>query len=92
MINESNADHPVFTPLIYDPNAAPGRRFTVAPISSNIPRMYHSTATLIPDGSILLGKHSAFFTHTPYLTPKTSAGSNPNSDVIFNVTYPTEYR
>ncbi|KAL4260898.1 Glyoxal oxidase [Pleurotus pulmonarius] len=74
MINESNADHPVFTPLIYDPNAAPGKRFSLAPVSSNIARMYHSTATLIPDGSILL------------------AGSNPNSDVIFNVTYPTEYR
>lgn len=56
MINESNADHPNFTPLIYDPNAAPGRRFTVAPVSSNIARMYHSTATLIPDGSILLGE------------------------------------
>ncbi|KAJ8701466.1 hypothetical protein PTI98_000241 [Pleurotus ostreatus] len=54
-VGQSNADHPNFTPFIYDPNAPAGRRFSSAGVTSKIARMYHSTATVIPDGSILIG-------------------------------------
>ncbi|KAJ7200643.1 glyoxal oxidase N-terminus-domain-containing protein [Mycena pura] len=51
----SNADHPAFTPVVYDPTAPVGRRFSSQGIpASTIPRMYHSSATLTPNGSILL--------------------------------------
>ncbi|KAJ7193750.1 glyoxal oxidase N-terminus-domain-containing protein [Mycena pura] len=51
----SNADHPAFTPVVYDPTAPGGRRFSSQGIpASTIPRMYHSSATLTPNGSILL--------------------------------------
>ncbi|KAJ7800826.1 glyoxal oxidase N-terminus-domain-containing protein [Mycena olivaceomarginata] len=51
----SGADHPAFTPVVYDPTGATGRRFSSQGIpASTIPRMYHSTATLTPNGSILL--------------------------------------
>ncbi|KAF8155223.1 glyoxal oxidase N-terminus-domain-containing protein [Mycena galopus ATCC 62051] len=51
----SNADHPAFTPVIYDPTGPAGRRFSSQDIpASAIPRLYHSTATLTPNGSILL--------------------------------------
>ncbi|THU96596.1 hypothetical protein K435DRAFT_839024 [Dendrothele bispora CBS 962.96] len=54
-IGESNADHPAFTPSLYDPLAAPGKRFTQEGLpTTDIARMYHSTATLTPNASILL--------------------------------------
>ncbi|KAF4581352.1 putative PKS/NRPS-like protein biosynthetic cluster [Pleurotus pulmonarius] len=53
-IGQSNADHPNFAPFIYDPTAPAGHRFSHAGVTSQIPRMYHSTATVIPDGSILI--------------------------------------
>ncbi|KDQ22213.1 hypothetical protein PLEOSDRAFT_1109334 [Pleurotus ostreatus PC15] len=52
---ESNADKPALTAAVYDPDAPLGRRFSSADIpASRIPRMYHSTASLTPDGSVLL--------------------------------------
>ena len=55
MIGQSNADNPAFTPVIYDPTAAAGSRFTSAGIpASAIARLYHSTATLTPNGSVLV--------------------------------------
>ncbi|KAF8870522.1 glyoxal oxidase N-terminus-domain-containing protein [Mucidula mucida] len=54
-IGSSDADHPALTPVVYDPAAPLGQRFSSDGIpTSEIPRMYHSTATLIPDGGILL--------------------------------------
>jgi len=51
----SNADHPAFTPVVYDPSGPAGYRFNSDGIpASTIPRMYHSTATLTPNGSILI--------------------------------------
>ena len=63
-VGQSNADNPVFTPVIYDPRASNGKRFyrdDHMPVSS-IPRLYHSVATLTPRGDIII------------------AGSNPNFD------------
>ncbi|CAE6504231.1 unnamed protein product [Rhizoctonia solani] len=54
-VGSSNADDPVFTPVLYDPRAPLGRRFSSEGMPlSNIPRLYHSVATLVPDGSIMI--------------------------------------
>ncbi|XP_071728246.1 aldehyde oxidase GLOX-like [Rutidosis leptorrhynchoides] len=45
---------PVLTPVIYRPDNPKGTRFEVQ-TGSGTPRMYHSTALLIRDGSILVG-------------------------------------
>jgi len=38
-------------PVIYDPNAAAGSRWSRDGLNaSTVPRMYHSAATLLPDG------------------------------------------
>lgn len=65
------ATTPVFTPLLYQPNAALGSRFiNLAP--SNIARMYHSSASILADARILVGgsnPHFGYvFTGTPYPT------------------------
>ena len=52
---ESLASAPVGTPAIYNPNAPPGQRWSNAGFgSSNIARLYHSSAMLLPDGSVLV--------------------------------------
>lgn len=48
------ATTPVFSPLLYRPNEALGSRFFDL-ASSNIARMYHSTANLLADGRVLVG-------------------------------------
>lgn len=50
-----NAIDPVLNPVLYEPNQPdPSKRFSVLNPTS-IPRMYHSSATLLPDGRILVG-------------------------------------
>ena len=52
---ESLASGPVLTPALYDPNAASGSRWSRTGFnSSTIPRLYHSTAILLPDASVLI--------------------------------------
>jgi len=47
----SYADNPLYMPLVYDPSKPVGSRMSSAGFTaSNIPRMYHSSATLLPDG------------------------------------------
>ena len=54
-VGESNADNPVLSPVYYNPRAPPGQRFSTAGMPrSSIPRMYHSVATLVPDGRIFI--------------------------------------
>ncbi|KAL5507236.1 hypothetical protein ACEPAH_6692 [Sanghuangporus vaninii] len=54
-IGQSYADNPVMAPAMYDPNAAAGSRWSQDGLSpSTIPRMYHSSATLLPDGSVFV--------------------------------------
>ncbi|KAG8767739.1 hypothetical protein FRC20_006244, partial [Serendipita sp. 405] len=53
--DDSLADDPVLTPVIYDPARAQGSRWNRDGLkASTIPRMYHSTATLLPDGSVMI--------------------------------------
>lgn len=49
-----NAANPNFAPLLYRPSNAAGSRFYVL-AATTIPRLYHSTANVLPDGRILVG-------------------------------------
>ncbi|KAF8891269.1 copper radical oxidase [Infundibulicybe gibba] len=53
-IGASNADHPVFAPVLYNPAAPLGKRFSGGIQASKVPRMYHSVATLTPNGDIMV--------------------------------------
>jgi hypothetical protein len=48
------ARNPALAPYLYRPNALAGKRFTVL-VASTIPRMYHSSANVFPDGRIFVG-------------------------------------
>ncbi|QRV93538.1 glyoxal oxidase [Ceratobasidium sp. AG-Ba] len=50
-IGQSYADQPIYKPVIYDPSAPAGSRWSRKGLSdSSVARMYHSSATLLPDG------------------------------------------
>ena len=52
---ESLASGPIGTPAIYNPNMPPGQRWSNAGLgTSNIARLYHSSAILLADGSVLI--------------------------------------
>ncbi|KZP18544.1 copper radical oxidase [Athelia psychrophila] len=52
---ESLASGPVGQPAIYDPNAPAGSRWSNAGLAtSDIARLYHSTAMLLPDSSVMI--------------------------------------
>ncbi|POW10014.1 hypothetical protein PSTT_06421, partial [Puccinia striiformis] len=54
-VGGSNADNPNFTPVLYDPDAPAGHRFTTEGMpTSRIPRLYHSVAALVPSGKIII--------------------------------------
>ena len=54
-VGASNADNPVLTPVLYDPTAPSGARFSSQGLpTSDIPRLYHSVATLTPNGDIMV--------------------------------------
>ncbi|KAI0266780.1 glyoxal oxidase N-terminus-domain-containing protein [Gloeopeniophorella convolvens] len=54
-IGQSYADHPILAPTIYNSSAPAGSQWSRDGLAaSTIPRMYHSTATLLPDGSVLV--------------------------------------
>ncbi|PPQ82148.1 hypothetical protein CVT24_012476 [Panaeolus cyanescens] len=51
----SFAAGPVLKPALYDPTAPLGKRWSQDNLTaSTIPRVYHSTAVLLPDGSVLI--------------------------------------
>ncbi|KAG8694739.1 hypothetical protein FRC09_009657 [Ceratobasidium sp. 395] len=54
-IGQSNAGNPAFQAVIYDPKAPAGQRFSSEGLpTSDIPRMYHSTASMLPDGCVII--------------------------------------
>lgn len=76
-IGQSYADNPALTPVLYDPNAPAGSRWSRTGFSpSTVPRMYHSSATLLPDGSVFVS----------------GSNPNSDYNVAPDVKYKTEYR
>ncbi|CAM6127551.1 unnamed protein product [Calypogeia fissa] len=59
------ASNPVYNPLLYKPSNRFGHRFRIQ-TPSMIPRLYHSTANLLPDGRILIAGSNThqFYTFT----------------------------
>ncbi|KZP19871.1 copper radical oxidase [Athelia psychrophila] len=54
-VGQSYADNALLSPAIYNPAATKGSRWSRDGLSaSTIPRMYHSSATLLPDGSVFV--------------------------------------
>ena len=54
-LGQSLASGPVGTPAIYDPTAPRGSRWSNEGFSNSpIPRLYHSSAILLPDASVLI--------------------------------------
>ncbi|KAF8508372.1 copper radical oxidase [Gautieria morchelliformis] len=54
-IGQSNADNPVLQSVLYNPAAALGARFSTQGMpASDIPRLYHSVATLTPHGEVMI--------------------------------------
>ncbi|KAI0305706.1 glyoxal oxidase [Multifurca ochricompacta] len=54
-IGQSYADHPILQPVVYNSSAPSGSQWSRDGLSASVvPRMYHSTATLLPDGSVLV--------------------------------------
>jgi len=53
--DESYATGPVGTPAIYNPNMPAGQRWSNQGLgNSQIPRLYHSSAILLPDASVMI--------------------------------------
>ncbi|GAA5979733.1 hypothetical protein JCM10908_003025 [Rhodotorula pacifica] len=53
-IGASNARDPIKQPILYDADAAKGKRFSQNFPKQKFERLYHSSATLIPDGRIFI--------------------------------------
>ncbi|KAF9035559.1 copper radical oxidase [Panaeolus papilionaceus] len=76
-IGHSYGDDPVLTPALYDPEAPLGHRWSTQGFDSSVvARMYHSSALLLPDGSVFTG----------------GSNPNPDYTVGDNIRYPTEFR
>ena len=58
------ADDPVFQPVINNSSAPTGSKFTTMP-GSTIPRLYHSAATLLPSGEVLVAGSNLYVFCTP---------------------------
>ncbi|KAL8291911.1 hypothetical protein RQP46_002169 [Phenoliferia psychrophenolica] len=69
-VGNSNAANPDFRPTLYDPLGTAGSRFTTNFPSSKIERLYHSSATLLPDGRIWISGSNPNddVSNTPYAT------------------------
>lgn len=76
-VGMSNCDHPALTPSIYTPDAPLGQRVSNEGMpTSNVPRLYHSTATLTPQGNFLIA----------------GSNPNLQAMITQNVPFPPEFR
>ncbi|KAL3702487.1 hypothetical protein R1sor_020509 [Riccia sorocarpa] len=75
----TNAFDPALNPVLYEPNAPQGLRFrTLAP--SSTPRMYPSTANLLPDGRVMVAGSSPHQNYT-FLVGQTFTDGNYPTDL-----------
>ncbi|KAJ7819906.1 glyoxal oxidase N-terminus-domain-containing protein [Mycena olivaceomarginata] len=82
-VTSSNTANPALRPILYRTTFPAGQRITQDGLaSSNIPRMYHSTASLTPKGRVLSVSLNVMV-----------SGSNPQPAVVLPpTTFPTEFR
>jgi len=75
----SLAAEEILTPAIYFPDKPNGQRWSNAGLgASTIPRMYHSTALVLPDASVFVAG--------------SNPNGDVNASVTYNLPYPAEYR
>jgi hypothetical protein len=75
---ESLASGPLGQPAIYNPSSPAGSRWSTSGLStSNIPRLYHSSALLLPDGSVMIAG--------------SNPNIDVNLTTVFPTTYTAEY-
>lgn len=88
-IGQSYADHPRLTSYYFDASKKSGQRWSKAG-TSDTPRMYHSTAVLLPDGSVVVSGSNPNADFVSAANPPTTP--NPNykyfSDTSIEVFYP----
>ncbi|KAJ7777929.1 hypothetical protein DFH07DRAFT_569529 [Mycena maculata] len=86
----SNGGNPTSTPLLYDLATLVGSRFSRAGLpTSNIPRRYHSTATMLPSGAVMIGgsnPNDDVSTYT-FVTPNSRSVARP----IFTSLYSMDF-
>ncbi|KAH7865174.1 hypothetical protein Vadar_003170 [Vaccinium darrowii] len=57
------ATNPALNPVLYEPDEPVGNRFTTL-TPTDIPRVYHSTANLLPDGRVLVAGSNTHYYYT----------------------------
>ncbi|KAJ7064279.1 copper radical oxidase [Mycena amicta] len=76
---QSYASGPVLTPALYDPDALSGQRWSRDGFNaSQYPRLYHSSALLLPDGAVLIAGSNP------------NLDANVSESVMFPTTYTAE--
>ncbi|CCF48116.1 hypothetical protein NDA11_003367 [Ustilago hordei] len=84
IVTEGLSQDPTYVPVIYDPSKPQGQRITNAGLSaSTIARLYHSSAVLLPDGSVMVAGSNP---HQD-VTLDMPTGTTPQA---FNTTYEVE--
>ncbi|KAH8923060.1 copper radical oxidase [Atractiella rhizophila] len=89
----SNPADAILAPAIYDPKAKSGSRWTTQGLGNlNSPRIYHSTATLLADGSVLIAGSNPYVDFVPQGTAGKESFSQTSAEVFypwyFNYTRP----
>ncbi|KAH6906319.1 copper radical oxidase [Coprinopsis sp. MPI-PUGE-AT-0042] len=77
-VGGSYSDNPIYKPALYDPKASQGSKWSSEGLEpSTVARMYHSSAVLLPDGSVMVSGSNP---NPDFVLPAP------------DVPYPTEYR
>ncbi|TKA53154.1 hypothetical protein B0A53_04010 [Rhodotorula sp. CCFEE 5036] len=101
-IGASNAREPVRQPLLYDPDGVVGRRISKNAPLQKFERLYHSTATVIPDGRIWISgsnpnddvttvtyktRYEVEMLSPPYMSMPRPSFSGQPANILYDKTY-----